>query len=114
MAIHRGLKHFDRIIRGAKIVFHYDHKNLTHGNDTIHMSQRVLRQKIEISQDYGAEIVYFPGEKNTGGDSFSRLLTKAGTCEDMEVFLQENVTTFDDVFPLDLKISKINNLMTVS
>ena len=102
LAIYEGLKHFDTIIRGGKIQVHCDHKNLTFGDKTVHVNQRVLRQKIEISDEYGAEIIHIDGDKNTGGDGMSRLPTKATTIQEKEVFLKQKLYTFDDIFPLDL------------
>ena len=86
LAIVSGLRHFDIIIRGARIRCYCDHKNLTHGDTTLHASQRALRQKIAISQDYNAEITHIAGEDNPGGDGMSRLPTKAFTLTEKEAF----------------------------
>mmetsp|Transcript_48260 Transcript_48260/g.71518 ORF Transcript_48260/g.71518 Transcript_48260/m.71518 type:complete len:157 (+) Transcript_48260:369-839(+) len=101
LSIAEGLKNFDRIIRGARIRVWSDHKNLMFGDTTVHQSQRVLRQKILISNDYNAEIYHIAGEENKGADGLSRLPTKATSLEEKEVFFQRKIYTFNDIFPHD-------------
>jgi len=106
LACHEGLKYFSPIIRGGCIRVFCDHKNLTFGHGTVHTSQRVLRQKCEISQDFNAEILHINGEDNPGGDGMSRLPTKASTIQEKEIFLKQKIYTFDEIFPLDLNYIK--------
>eukprot|EP00957_Ditylum_brightwellii_P006279 476342-Ditylum_brightwellii.AAC.1 len=64
LAAHQCLKHFDNIIQGGKIWIFCNHKNLTFGRTTANQSQRVLRQKIDISNNYNAEFLHIAGAEN--------------------------------------------------
>ena len=77
LSIAGWLYYFDSIIRGRKILVWTNYKNWTFANTTIHQSQRVLQQKIMVSQDYNAEIEYIVGKDNLGAYALCRLTTKA-------------------------------------
>ena len=51
-----------------------DHKNLTY-TDAKHVNPRVLRQKLEVDEVYGAKWHHVAGVENPGGDALSRLAT---------------------------------------
>ena len=61
LAIVETLKNFRSMLLGQQLKVHTDHKNLTYPH-TNFSSDRVLRQRLVI-EEFGAEIVYFPGEK---------------------------------------------------
>ena len=119
LAMDKGCQCFDNVIRGAEIIIHSDHQNLTFGDETRHVSQRVLRAQTRIKCDHGADIVHVKGEDNVGGDGLSRLDTEAEDlpekddfvlCEldvvtdrPKQLYLNLNLPTFDDIFPLDLE-----------
>jgi hypothetical protein len=101
LSIAEGLKHFDSMVRGAKIRVYTDHKNLTHGDTTAHVGERILRQMILITQDYNCELIHIAGEDNSAGDALSRMPSRASTIEEKEIFMEQRVHDFDFVFPLD-------------
>eukprot|EP00957_Ditylum_brightwellii_P123130 9388161-Ditylum_brightwellii.AAC.1 len=108
LAAHQSLKHFDNIIWGGKIWNFCNHKNLTFGSTMPHQSQRILRQKIDISNDYNAEFIHIARTDNPGGDAMRRLPTRASTVDEQEAFFNLTVYNFDNVFPLDMAYIKEN------
>eukprot|EP00957_Ditylum_brightwellii_P004388 332651-Ditylum_brightwellii.AAC.2 len=108
LAAHQSLKHFDNIIWGGKIQIFCDHKNLTFGSTTLHQSQRVLHQKIEISNNYNTEFIHIAGTDNPGGDAMSHFLTRASMANKQDAFFNLMVYNFDNVFPLDMAYIKEN------
>ncbi|KAL7463900.1 hypothetical protein ACHAXS_004253 [Conticribra weissflogii] len=81
-----------------------DHKNLTH-DTTSHSSQRVLRQRLAIDQEYHAKLVYYEGDLNTGADGLSRLpFEKANSKPTVQELyaLESNNPDGNEMFPLDL------------
>ena len=73
LAIVETLKYFKGILLGQQFRVYTDHKNLTFDNSSF-SSDRVLRQLL-VLEEYGAELVYIKGEKNTAADALSRLPT---------------------------------------
>eukprot|EP00957_Ditylum_brightwellii_P208852 15359237-Ditylum_brightwellii.AAC.1 len=98
LAAHQSLKHFDTIIWGGKIRIFCSYKNLTFRSTTPYQSQCILRQKINISNDYNAEFILIAGTDNPGVDAMSRLPTRASTADKQEAFFNLTVYNFDDVF----------------
>eukprot|EP00957_Ditylum_brightwellii_P116792 8907990-Ditylum_brightwellii.AAC.1 len=106
LAAHQSLKHFDDVIWGGKIQIFCDHKNLTFGSTMTHQSQRVLCQKIDISNDYNADFIHIVGEDNLGGDVMSCIPMRASKADKREAFFNLTIYNFDDVFPLDMAYIK--------
>ena len=73
LAIVETLKYFKGILLGQQIRVYTDHKNLTFDNSPF-SNDRVLRQRL-VLEEYGAELVYIKGEKNTAADALSLLPT---------------------------------------
>ena len=71
LAAHRACRHFRQIILGSEVLIRTDHKNLTF-DEVKHASLRVLRQRIEIDQEYGATFEHLAGDLNVGADGLSR------------------------------------------
>ena len=62
------------MIKGVVIIAHADHMNITHDPATKHISQRVARQMIRITQCYDVkQFKHIDGDKNIGGDGIRRL-----------------------------------------
>eukprot|EP00957_Ditylum_brightwellii_P150023 11425348-Ditylum_brightwellii.AAC.1 len=76
LVAHQCLNHFDNIIQGSKIWIFCNHKNLTFGSTMIHQSQRVLRQKIDTSNDYNAEFLCITGAENLRVDAMKNIQQK--------------------------------------
>jgi hypothetical protein len=91
LAIVETIKYFKHMLLGHEIVVHTDHKNLTHPT-SMHTFDRVLRQRL-LLKEYGVNIHYIKGEKNTVADVLSRLPT-------IELFQFEE----DNAFPLNLPV----------
>eukprot|EP00957_Ditylum_brightwellii_P161050 12261176-Ditylum_brightwellii.AAC.1 len=86
LTAHQSLKIFDNIILGGKIWVFCDYKNLTFGSMPSHQSQHVLRQKIDISNNYNAEFIHIAGTDNPGGDAMSYLPTRSSMTDKKEAF----------------------------
>ena len=69
LAIVETLKEFRNILLGQKIVIHTDHKNLTYAKFN---TDRVIRWRL-IIEEYGPNLRYIEGPKNTVADALSRL-----------------------------------------
>ncbi len=65
------LKEFRTILLGQKIIVYTDHKNLIYNNL---QTDRVLRWRL-LLEEYGVDIRYIKGEKNTVADVLSRYPT---------------------------------------
>ena len=105
LAADAGLKYFKNIVKGAEILIHTDHENLTHG--TIHSNDRVNRAMCRINDDFGAKWEHWAGAKNIGGDAMSRLPMIVPELKTQEIFYNVKIHTFDDEFPLDLKMIRL-------
>eukprot|EP00957_Ditylum_brightwellii_P001086 86650-Ditylum_brightwellii.AAC.1 len=74
---------------------------------TNHKSPQVLKQKITISQDYGAEMMWVKGTDNGRGDTMTRLPTMAQmpagelVFEEKEAFFLQHLFKMDEIFPID-------------
>ena len=112
LAIATTLKTYKTMLLGQKLTIYTDHKNLTHEYST-HSCDRVLRQRLLI-EEYGAELVYFPGNKNVVADALSRLPTNEtvsdtvnNTSENMEeIYLNRklfNPTLAEDKCPISFQ-----------
>ena len=84
---------------GHRITVHTDHKNLTYENSD-YSSVRILRQRLVI-EEYGAEIKYIPGIKNTAADVLSRIPTRAQPDQEYFAF-GDKITEDDEDFTLNL------------
>ena len=62
------------MLLGQQITVHTCHKKITYTNTNI-SSDRVLQQHLVI-EEFGAEIVYFPGEKHVVANALLRLDSK--------------------------------------
>jgi hypothetical protein len=98
LAIVETIKYFKHMLLGHEIVVHTDHKNLTHPTST-HTSDRVLHQRL-LLEEYGVNIHYINGDKNTVADALSRLPTN-------ELFNFED----DTAFPLNLQVLALQQLV---
>ena len=99
------------MLLGQEIRIYTDHKNLTYPS-TDFTSDRILRQRLVI-EEYGAALVYVPGDNNFVVDTLSRNDTAAETLEEKEkAFLSEeyflNRRVFGDSIkcPIDLSVIK--------
>ena len=99
------------MLLGQEIRIYTDHKNLTYPS-TDFASDRILRQRLVI-EEYGAELVYVPGDNNFVVDTLSRNDTAAETLEEKEeAFLSDeyflNRRVFEDSIkcPIDLSVIK--------
>ena len=70
------------MLLGQEIRIYTDHKNLTYPS-TDFARDRILRQRL-VSEEYGAELVYVPGDNNIVADTLSRNDTAAETLEEKE------------------------------
>ncbi len=105
LAVYESLKFHHNIIFGCEVTVMTDHKNLTH-DTTSHTSQRVLRQRLAIDQDYHAKLVYYEGELNTGADGLSRLpFEKSNSKPTIQQLyaLESSNPDENEIFPLDLR-----------
>ena len=103
LAIVETLKNFRSMLLGQQLKVHTDHKKLTYSN-TKFSSDRVLRQRLVI-EEFGAEIVYFPGERNVVADALSRLDSTAQELSNFEeCFLKKRVFEMDVVFPMEYSL----------
>ncbi|GFH50558.1 hypothetical protein CTEN210_07034 [Chaetoceros tenuissimus] len=71
LSIVETLNEFRNILLGYEIDVYTDHKNLTFATDE-NSSQRRKRWE-SLVQEFGINIIYIPGEKNTVADALSRL-----------------------------------------
>ncbi|KAL7461482.1 hypothetical protein ACHAXS_001905 [Conticribra weissflogii] len=81
-----------------------DHKNLTQ-DTTSHSSQRVLRQRLAIDQEYHTKLVYYEGDLNARADGLSQLPFKKANSKPtvQELYaLKSNNPNGNEIFPLDL------------
>ena len=85
LAIVETLNNIGSILFGPEIKPYTDHENVT-GDNTNFSSGRILRQII-VLEEYGADIIYFPGEKNNVADALSRLNSRV----DKHLTLDENL-----------------------
>ena len=110
LAIVETLKNFRSMLLGQQLTVHTDHKNLTYPH-TKFSSDRVLRQRLVI-EEFGAEIVYFPGEKNVVADALSRLSSSAQELSNFEeCFMKKRVFEMDVVFPMEYSLLKKTELL---
>lgn len=105
LAIVETLKNFRSMLLGQQLTIHTDHKYLTYPH-TKFSSNRVLRQRLVI-EEFGAEIVYFTGEKNVVADALSRLNSSAQELSNFEeCFMKKQVFDMDMVFPIEYALLK--------
>ena len=74
--------------------------------NTDYSSDRILRQRLTL-EEYGARLIYVPGENNVVADSLSRLPTTAGDVQTSveELFLSEDATPDSNTeFVLDSRV----------
>ena len=105
LAIVESLKHFRNIIYGHAIEVFTDHQNLTYEN-TDYSSDIILRQRLTL-EEYGAKLIYLPGDKNIVADSLSRLPTAADNMQSSteELFASERSYGEDSTeFVLDNRV----------
>ena len=69
LGIVEGIKAFDNILQGQKIVVHTDHLNLLY---TKLASQRLVQWRL-LLEEYAPEVRHVNGEKNVVADALSRL-----------------------------------------
>ena len=69
LSIVETLKEFRNILLGQQIKVYTDHKNLTYKTFN---TERVMRWRL-ILEEYGPELIYIQGSKNTAADALSRL-----------------------------------------
>ena len=108
LSIAETLKEYKTMLKGQKITFFTDHKNLTYPS-TDFSSDRVLSQRLTIDE-YGAKLVYIKGKRNIVADALSRLDMGADIPEQdfrgkklPEVFLNRRIySNLSDDFPLEL------------
>ena len=107
LAVDETLKYHHNIIYGCDIEVMTDHKNLTH-NDTKHVSQRVLCQRLSINQNYQAKLIYYEGTLNEGADGLSILPfdddSKIETTQEIYLLETSQDRNFNEHFPMDLRI----------
>ena len=60
-ACHLACRFFECIINGCTVIIH---------SDTTHTSQRVIRQPLELDQDFRVKIVHIDGPENGAADGF--------------------------------------------
>lgn len=91
------------MLLGQQLKVYTDHKNLTYPH-TNFSSDRVLRQRLVIDE-FGAEIDYFPGEKNVVANALSRLDSSAQELSNFEeCFMKKRVFDMDVVFPMEYSL----------
>ena len=99
LSIVEGLTHFRTIIYRYRITAQTDHKKISYENSD-YSSGRILRQRLVI-EEYGTEIKYIPGIKNTTSDSLLRIPSRAQP--DQENYaLGDTITKDDKGFTLNL------------
>ena len=69
LSVFEGLKAFDGVVRGTKIIVHTDHLNLLYKGDP---SQRMIRCRMLI-EEYHPTFVHVKGKENDAADALSRL-----------------------------------------
>ena len=115
LAIVETLKHFRNIIFGHEVEVFTDHQNLTYEN-TDYSSDRILRQRLTI-EEYGAKLIYVPGNSNVVADSLSRMPTSAGevhaSLEEMFATDAEETDTSEE-FVLDTRVIAREQVKIVS
>ncbi len=70
LSIVATLKEFRNILLGHQITVYTDHKNLTY---KFFNTERVMRWRLVLLEEYGPELIYIKGESNVIADTLSRL-----------------------------------------
>ena len=99
LAIVETLQEYRTILLGHPIKIYTDHKNLTFANFT---TDRVRRWRL-IVEEYGPEIIYFPGNKNIVADFLSRHPIQAAPINETNFFDELYEADNNDSFPLDFE-----------
>jgi len=89
-AIVETLRTFRTILLGQKIKIHTNHRNFTFEK---YNNEPARRWRLYV-EDYGPDMVYIPGERNSAADALSRL---GGDFD----FLKTQSETFEEIFDLN-------------
>ena len=108
LGAYEGCRHFAPIITGCDVNIRIHHKNNIYECAKA-PNLRVTRQLVELDQEFQAKFEYFPGEKNTGADGFSRLRMHDKIPDGMlnKVYNIDMLDrTINECFPISMKLVK--------
>ena len=108
-AIYYSLMKWDHHLRDIHFTILTDHKNLTYIN--IAGKQKVQRWKLAI-QDFDFDLIHIKGEDNKVGDPLSRLCKFSEDFETETQKINENMSTFEQMFQDEINEIKKENDIT--